>query len=92
MENQKVQPFQTTQEQDSTMAETRRPSMPTATAATEKKTELHPRLLSFLEKDNSFLTPWSWDNSKAASTSTKEKEYIQFPPGSYFHTQVSLIH
>jgi hypothetical protein len=47
---------------------------------------VNARLTSFLEKDNSFLTPWSW-NPKAFENETrytKEKEYITFPPGSYF--------
>jgi hypothetical protein len=47
---------------------------------------VNARLTSFLEKDNSFLTPWSW-NPKAFENETrytKEKEYIIFPPGSYF--------
>ncbi|GAU48462.1 hypothetical protein TSUD_324120 [Trifolium subterraneum] len=38
------------------------------------------RLTSFLEKDASFLTPWSWD----PKTSTKQNKYLSFHPESYF--------
>ncbi|QCE01325.1 hypothetical protein DEO72_LG7g2621 [Vigna unguiculata] len=44
-------------------------------------------LTSFLQKDTSFLTPWSWDpyaSRNEASTSTKQNQYIRIPPGSYF--------
>jgi hypothetical protein len=43
------------------------------------------RLTSFLEKDASFLTPWSW-NPKTSST--KEKKYLSFHPESYFSYEV----
>jgi hypothetical protein len=52
----------------------------------DKSEYVNARLTSFLEKDNSFLTPWSW-NPKACENETrytKEKEYIIFAPGSYF--------
>jgi hypothetical protein len=52
----------------------------------DKSEYVNARLTSFLKKDNSFLTPWSW-NRKACENETrnsKEKEYIIFPPGSYF--------
>lgn len=54
----------------------------------QKKTTIHRRLISFLEKDNSFLTPWSWDpkalvNETSSSTKTKNCR-IQILPGSYF--------
>ncbi|KAK7372481.1 hypothetical protein VNO80_05861 [Phaseolus coccineus] len=45
----------------------------------------YSNLTSFLQKDTSVLTPWSWDpyaSENQASTSTKQ--YLQFPPGSYF--------
>ncbi|CAJ1971006.1 unnamed protein product [Sphenostylis stenocarpa] len=47
----------------------------------------YSKLTSFLQKDTSFLTPWSWDanaSDNEASTSTKQVQYLQFPPGSYF--------
>ncbi|PNY00171.1 defensin-like protein [Trifolium pratense] len=52
----------------------------------DKHGYVNARLTSFLEKDNSFLTPWSWDPKACenGTSSTKEKEYITFPPGSYF--------
>jgi len=48
------------------------------------------RFTSFLEKDNSFLTPWSWDPnaSMIVINSTKEKEYLSFHPESYFTYEV----
>jgi len=55
-----------------------------------RETTLDARFTSFLEKDNSFLTPWSWDpkTSKNGSSSTKEKEYLSFHPESYFSYEV----
>ncbi|WVY89792.1 hypothetical protein V8G54_035306 [Vigna mungo] len=46
-------------------------------------------LTSFLQKDSSFLTPWSW--YPYASTSRKQNHYIQFPPRSYFSYSVSFL-
>ncbi|KAM0999578.1 hypothetical protein ACFX15_006073 [Malus domestica] len=50
----------------------------------------YKRLTSFLEFDNSFLTPWNW-NPSAPSTSdskssleTTNQDYIMFQPGSFF--------
>jgi len=51
-------------------------------------------LTSFLQKDTSFLTPWSWDpyaSRNEASTSTKQNQYIRIPPGSYFSYSVSFL-
>ncbi|XP_052107445.1 uncharacterized protein LOC107457667 [Arachis duranensis] len=59
-------------------------------AATAKAVEIDPRLTSFLEKDESFLTPWSWhSNSNSGSSNQQERErYYQSPPGrSLFATQ-----
>ncbi|KAI5434127.1 uncharacterized protein LOC127121126 [Lathyrus oleraceus] len=55
-----------------------------------KDTKLDARFLSFLEKDDSFLTPWSWNPNafKNKSASTKEKEYLSFHPESYFNFQI----
>jgi len=48
------------------------------------------RFTSFLEKDNSFLTLWSWDpNASMNETNfTKEKEYLSFHLESYFTYEV----
>ncbi|KAK2362161.1 hypothetical protein QL285_087246 [Trifolium repens] len=43
------------------------------------------RLTSFLEKDASFLTPWSWDPK---TSSTKEKKNLSFHPESYFSYEI----
>ncbi|RHN69702.1 hypothetical protein MtrunA17_Chr3g0127661 [Medicago truncatula] len=56
-------------------------------------TMLDARFTSFLEKDNSFLTPWSWEWDPNASmnnetNSTKEKQYLSFQPESYFTYEV----
>ncbi|AES91811.1 hypothetical protein MTR_4g119170 [Medicago truncatula] len=48
-----------------------------------KEIMIDARFTSFLEKDNSFLTPWSWD-PLIDNNSTKEKEYLSFHPESYF--------
>ncbi|KAI5434128.1 hypothetical protein KIW84_021116 [Lathyrus oleraceus] len=48
--------------------------------------------LSFLEKDDSFLSPWSWNPNNAFNNdnaSTKEKEYLSFHPESYFTYQIN---
>ncbi|MED6161569.1 hypothetical protein PIB30_062022 [Stylosanthes scabra] len=45
------------------------------------------RLTSFLEKDESFLTPWNWDPNNDASGSLNQqgrKNYHQFHPGTFF--------
>ncbi|MED6173594.1 hypothetical protein PIB30_061096 [Stylosanthes scabra] len=47
-------------------------------------------LVSFLEKDESFLTPWSWDpNNNASSSSNQQgrKNYHQFQRGSFFYRE-----
>jgi anthranilate/para-aminobenzoate synthase component II len=48
------------------------------------------RFTSFLQKDNSFLTPWSWKPNTSMNdiNSTKEKQYLNFHPESYFSYQV----
>jgi hypothetical protein len=49
------------------------------------------RLTSFLEKDDSFLTPWSWDPKPYDTNETnsiKEKQYTSLHPESYFTYQV----
>jgi anthranilate/para-aminobenzoate synthase component II len=48
------------------------------------------RFTSFLQKDNSFLTPWSWKPNTSMNdiNSTKEKQYLTFHPESYFSYQV----
>jgi hypothetical protein len=58
------------------------------------------RFTSFIQKDNSFLTPWSWEpntsmndinstKEKQYLTSVKkEKQYLTFHPESYFSYQV----
>jgi len=55
-----------------------------------KETMIDARFTSFLEKDNSFLTPWNWDpNASMNETNfTKEKEYLSFHPESYFTYEV----
>ncbi|XP_058744871.1 uncharacterized protein LOC131617630 [Vicia villosa] len=55
-----------------------------------KDTKLDARFLSFLEKDDSFFTPWSWEPNafKNENASTEEKEYLSFHPGSYFKFQI----
>nr|XP_027187379.1 uncharacterized protein LOC105851661 [Cicer arietinum] len=58
-----------------------------ANYATKKTIWLDARLISFIEKDNSFLTPWSWNPkiSKNYTRSTRrEKQYMYFRPESYF--------
>ncbi|RYR46166.1 hypothetical protein Ahy_A07g031916 [Arachis hypogaea] len=54
--------------------------------ATPKAVDIAPRLTSFLEKDNSFLTPWSSGSSSHSSSSNQQgrKSYHQFQPGSFF--------
>ncbi|XP_054816060.1 uncharacterized protein LOC129315922 [Prosopis cineraria] len=50
-------------------------------------TSVHPRFLSFLEKDDSFLCPWNWcPNASQDEASRKEtmKQYMQLQPGSFF--------
>ena len=57
----------------------------------KKKTLVpHARLTSFLEKDHSFLTPWSWNpkTCENEANSTKEKEYLYFHHGSYLSNEV----
>ncbi|WJX91009.1 hypothetical protein P8452_72846 [Trifolium repens] len=48
------------------------------------------RFTSFLQKDNSFLTPWSWKPNTSMNdiNSTKEKQYLNFHPESYFSYQI----
>lgn len=49
---------------------------------------------SFLEKDNSFLTPWSWNPNTCkneTSSSTKEKEFLSFQRESYFTYKVFVF-
>ncbi|WJX40521.1 hypothetical protein P8452_27985 [Trifolium repens] len=49
------------------------------------------RLTSFLEKDDSFLTPWSWDPKPYDTNETnsiKEKQYTSLHPESYFTYQI----
>jgi hypothetical protein len=50
------------------------------------------RFTSFLQKDNSFLTPWSWKPNTSMNdiNSTKEKQYLNFHPESYFSYQVTF--
>jgi len=54
--------------------------LPISDVDANRETTLDVRFTSFLEKDNSFLTPWSWDpnTSKNETSSTKEKEYFFF--------------
>ncbi|KAL5101869.1 hypothetical protein RYX36_006196 [Vicia faba] len=56
-----------------------------------KDTKLDARFLSFLEKDDSFLSPWSWNPNALKNeniASTKEKKYLSFHPDSYFNYQI----
>ncbi|KEH37047.1 hypothetical protein MtrunA17_Chr2g0292071 [Medicago truncatula] len=55
-----------------------------------KETILDSRFTSFLEKDHSFLTPWSWNPnaSKNETSSTKKKEFLSFHPESYFSYEI----
>jgi len=55
-----------------------------------KEIMLDARFTSFLEKDNYFLTPWSWDPNASMNdtNSNKEKEYVSFHPESYFTYEV----
>ncbi|RHN57225.1 putative nucleic acid-binding protein [Medicago truncatula] len=59
-----------------------------------KEIKLDPRLTSFIKKDNSFLTRWSWDpnasKNELGSTSTKG-ENLSFPPESYFSHEVLVF-
>ncbi|RDX98947.1 hypothetical protein CR513_18078, partial [Mucuna pruriens] len=51
----------------------------------------YTKLTSFLQKDTSFLTPWTWDpkaSENEVSSSRKEKEILQFQPGSYFFVSI----
>jgi len=67
----------------------------TSAAAKEEEDICYSTLTSFLQKDTSFLTPWSWDphaSEKESFISTKEKQYLQFQPGSYFCYSVSFRH
>ncbi|KAL5078522.1 hypothetical protein RYX36_006943, partial [Vicia faba] len=54
------------------------------------KTMLDARFTSFLEKDNSFLNPWSWDPKacEGETSSTKDKEFLFFHPESYFSYEI----
>lgn len=64
-----------------------------ANYATKKTIWLDARLISFIEKDNSFLTPWSWNPkiSKNYTRSTRrEKQYMYFHPESYFTYEVNF--
>ncbi|KAI5434129.1 hypothetical protein KIW84_021117 [Lathyrus oleraceus] len=57
-----------------------------------KETNVDVISLSFLEKDDSFLSPWSWNPNNTFNndnTSTKEKEYLSFHPESYFTYQIN---
>ncbi|CAJ2667566.1 unnamed protein product [Trifolium pratense] len=51
------------------------------------------RFTYFLEKDNSFLTPWSWkpntskNDTNSSTKEKKEKQYNYFHPESYFSYQ-----
>lgn len=58
-----------------------------------KETILDSRFTSFLEKDHSFLTPWSWNPnaSKNETSSTKKKEFLSFHPESYFSYEVIFV-
>jgi len=58
-----------------------------------KETILDSGFTSFLEKDYSFLTPWSWNPnaSKNKTSSTKKKEFLSFHPESYFSYEVIFI-
>ncbi|CAI8586299.1 unnamed protein product [Vicia faba] len=52
-----------------------------------KETKADARFLFFLEKDDSFLSPWSWNPNNAFNNdnvSTKENKYFSFHPESYF--------
>ncbi|WJX34115.1 hypothetical protein P8452_22258 [Trifolium repens] len=48
------------------------------------------RFTTFLQKDNSFLTPWSWEpnTSKNEINTTQEKQYLSFHSESYFSYQI----
>ncbi|KAI4333312.1 hypothetical protein L6164_018140 [Bauhinia variegata] len=55
--------------------------------ATEVDFETHPKLLSFLEEDDSFLTLWNWNPN--ALESKEEEQHLQFQSGSFFAEEVS---
>lgn len=58
------------------------------------ETMSYTRLTSFLQKDTSFLSPWSWDpkaSENEASTLRNEKQYLRFQPGSYFAVSVTFL-
>ncbi|KAL5125463.1 hypothetical protein HKD37_02G005680 [Glycine soja] len=60
-------------------------------AAAMGETMSYTRLTSFLQKDTSFLSPWSWDpkaSENEASTLRNEKQYLRFQPGSYFAVSI----
>lgn len=50
----------------------------------------HPRPLCFLEKDNSFLSPWSWDSKASNTTITlpSTQQINHYQQGSFFTLQV----
>ncbi|MED6192284.1 hypothetical protein PIB30_008809 [Stylosanthes scabra] len=52
---------------------------------------INSSLISFLEKDESFLTPWSWDPNNDASGSLNQgrKNYHQFQRGTFFYRESS---
>lgn len=64
--------------------------LPISDVDANREITLDSRFTSFLEKDNSFLTPWSWGpkTCKNETSSTKEKEYLSFHPESYFCYEV----
>ena len=56
-----------------------------------KEANIDVIFLSFLEKDDSFLSLWSWNPNNALNNdnaSTKEKRYLSFHPESYFTYQI----
>ena len=81
-------------EQDSVVG-TNAATITTDGAAVEEIAPQLQRLISFLEKDNSFLSPWTWDcmasEDGTSNNSTKGKQYLRFQPGSYFVREVNFL-
>ncbi|XLR03311.1 hypothetical protein S83_069509 [Arachis hypogaea] len=55
-------------------------------AMAAKAVDIVPRLISFLEKDESFLTPWNSDSNSYSGSLNQQgrKSYHQFQSGSFF--------
>ncbi|KAK1428746.1 hypothetical protein QVD17_17586 [Tagetes erecta] len=57
---------------------------PNASSSDNAENNLLQRLLSFLEVQNSFLTPWSFDPSTTSDQTSNAGNFMMFQPGSFF--------